>query len=60
MDTVNNEQIYRQIYVFMYIHQIFQHMYQVDRHRDWFIPSGIYFQIWDTLAPDVLIQINVL
>ena len=44
----------------MYLHQIFRHLYQVACHRYWFLPSGIYFQRWDTLFPDVLSHINVL
>ena len=44
----------------MYLQQILWHLYHVACHRDRFLPSGIPFQIWDTLAPYVVIHVNVL
>ena len=44
----------------MYLHQIFQNMHQIACHIYMFIPSGIFFQIWDNLAPDFVNHINVL
>ena len=59
-DTVKKEQISCQIYIFMYLHQILQHLYQINCHRDRFLTSGLYSQIWETLAPYVVIHINLL